>query len=59
MPYDAVTGQVDTASVSADGSVYTSPKYMVTIVTGASGDIERDDAYTKQSPSFTGTGERE
>ena len=55
MPYDAATGQVDTASVSADGSVYSSPKYMVTIVTGASGDIEHDDAYTKQSPSFTGT----
>jgi len=25
------------------------------IVTGASGDIEHDDAYSKQSPSFTGT----
>lgn len=29
MPYDAVTGDVDTASISADGSVYSSPKYMV------------------------------
>jgi len=55
MPYDAATGDVDTASVSADGSVYSAPKYMVTIVTGASGDIEHDDAYSKQSPSFTGT----
>ena len=55
MPYDAATGEVDTASVSADGSVYTNPKYMTVIVTGASGDIEHDDAYTKQSPSFTGT----
>ena len=41
-PYDAVTGDIDTASVSADGSTYTDPKYMVTIVTGASGDIERE-----------------
>ena len=55
MPYDAATGDIDTASISADGSTYTQPKYMVTIVTGASGDIEHDDAYTKQSPSFTGT----
>jgi len=28
---------------------------MVTIVTGASGDIEGDDKYSKQSPSITGS----
>jgi hypothetical protein len=55
MPYDSVTGEVDTASVSADGATYTEPKYPTVIVTGASGDIEKDDAYTKESPSFTGT----
>lgn len=55
MPYDSVTGDVDTASVSADGSTYTNPKYMTVIVTGASGDIEQDDKYVKESPSYTGT----
>ena len=55
MPYDSVTGDVDTAAVSADGSVYTEPKYMTVIVTGASGDIEGDDKYTQESPSYTGT----
>ena len=53
--YDPVTRDVDTASVSADGSVYTNPKHMVVIVSGASGDIEGDDRYTPGSPSFTGT----
>jgi hypothetical protein len=49
-----VTGQTDTAAANADGSVYTNPKYMVTIVTGASGDIEGDDGCGKDSrPSFT------
>ena len=46
MPYDSVTGEVDQASVSADGSVYTEPKYMTVVVTGASGDPEQDDKYT-------------
>lgn len=32
-----------------------SARSQVTIVTGASGDIERDDSYTKQSPSYTGS----
>jgi hypothetical protein len=54
-PYDPMTGDVDTAAVSADGATYTNPKYMVTIVTGASGDIEGDDKYTKESPSITGS----
>lgn len=55
MPYDSVTQEVDTASVSADGSTYTNPKYMTVIVSGASGDIEGDDGYQKESPSYTGT----
>ena len=50
-----MTNTVDEASVSADASVYTEPKYMVTIVTGASGDREKDDKYTKESPSLTGS----
>ena len=55
MPYDSVTKEVDLQSVSADGSVYYEPKFMTVIVTGASGDIEGDDKYTKESPSYTGT----
>lgn len=54
-PYDSVTKQVDTASVSADGYTYTNPRFTVVIVTGASGDIEGDDKYVKESPSITGT----
>ncbi len=42
-PYDPMTQAIDSASVSADGSTYTDPKYLVTIVSGASGDIEGDD----------------
>jgi hypothetical protein len=54
MPYDSVTGDVDTASVSADGSTYTNPKYMITIVTGASGDRELDSSCKDNvSPSYT------
>ena len=54
LPYDAVTGQTDTAAANADGSVYTNPKYMVTIVSGASGDIEGDDGCgSDPRPSFT------
>ena len=49
-----MTNTVDEASVSADASVYTEPKYMVTIVTGASGDREDESAYKKVSPSATG-----
>lgn len=55
MPYDAITGDVDTAAVSADGATYTDAKYMTVIVSGASGDIEGDDGYRKESPSYTGT----
>ena len=55
MPFDPITNDVDTASVSSDGSTYYKPKYMTTIVTGASGDREDDNKYTKVSPSYTGT----
>ncbi len=34
---------MDKACISADGSTYTNPKYLVNIVTGASGDREDDD----------------
>jgi hypothetical protein len=50
-----VTKAVDSAAVSADGHTYTNPKFTVVIVTGASGDIEGDDSYVKESPSITGT----
>ena len=42
MPYDAVTKATDTASISGpkNNQVYTNPKYLVNIVTGASGDKE-------------------
>ena len=42
MPYDAVTREIDTASVSGpkNDQTYTDPRYMVNIVTGASGDKE-------------------
>ena len=44
-PLSSVTGTpgglaIDTASVSADNSTYTDPKYLVAIVSGAPGDIE-------------------
>ena len=42
MPYDAVTKETDAASVSGptNNQVYTNPKFLVNIVTGASGDKE-------------------
>ena len=55
MPFNPMTNDVDTACVSSDGSTYTNAKYMTTIVTGASGDREDDNAYTKVSPSYTGS----
>ena len=55
MPYDPITNEVDTACVSADGATYTYPKFMTTIVTGASGDREQDNKYVKTSPSYTGS----
>jgi hypothetical protein len=55
LPYNAVTKEIDSAAVSADGSTYTNAKFMTIIVTGASGDHENDSKYTKESPSFTGS----
>ena len=57
LPFDPVTKAVDTAAVSADGSTYTNAKYMTTIVSGASGDHEKDSKYPLPpvSPSFTGS----
>jgi acid phosphatase len=42
LPYNAVTKETDSASVSGptNNQVYSNPKYMVNIVTGASGDKE-------------------
>ena len=42
LPYDAVTKDIDHASVSGpkNDQTYTDPRYMVNIVTGASGDKE-------------------
>ena len=42
MPYNAVTHETDTASVSGptNRQVYTNPRFMTNIVTGASGDKE-------------------
>ena len=54
MPYNPMTSDVDTAAVSADGSVYTNAKYMVTIVSGGAGNHEDESHYTKASPSYTG-----
>lgn len=44
IPYNPVTGEADTASVSADSRTYTSPKFVTMIVSGAPGDVERNDA---------------
>ena len=54
MPYDAVTGDVDSGSISADGSTYSNPKYMTTIVSGGAGNHEDESVYVKKSPSYTG-----
>jgi hypothetical protein len=57
MPYNNATGEVDEAAISADGSTYTNPKFMVTIISGAAGDKETDSPYDKATyyPSYTGT----
>lgn len=55
LPHNPITGEVDTAAVSADGSTYTNARFPTIIVTGASGDREDDDKYVKESPSFIGS----
>jgi hypothetical protein len=44
VPYYPVTGQADTACLSADNHTYTDPHFMTMIVSGAPGDVERNDA---------------
>ena len=44
LPYNPATKQVDTAAVSADSHTYTRPKFVTMIVSGAPGDVERNDA---------------
>jgi hypothetical protein len=51
LPYDSVAGKTDSGSASADGHTYEEPKYMVTIVTGASGDREDDSKCPKDLAS--------
>jgi hypothetical protein len=50
-PYDSATGKTDSGSVSADTHTYTEPKYLVTIVSGASGDREDDSKCPKSLAS--------
>jgi len=51
-PYNAPSGQIDSASVSGpiNNQVYTNPKYLVNIITGASGDREKDSKCPKGTP---------
>ena len=42
-PYNPITQEVDTASVSSDKHTYTNPKFLTMIVSGAPGDVERND----------------
>ena len=44
LPFYPTTGKVDTSSVSADNHTYTNPQYVTMIVSGAPGDVERNDA---------------
>jgi hypothetical protein len=44
LPYNSATNQTDTNATNADYSVYTNPSYMTIVVTGASGDREKESA---------------
>lgn len=44
IPFLPTTKDADAASVSPDGHTYTRPKYVTMIVSGAPGDVERNDA---------------
>jgi len=57
LPYNPITKDTDTQCASADLSTYTNPRHMVTIVSGAPGDIEGDDscAGTDARPSVACT----
>jgi hypothetical protein len=54
-PFDSVAGKADSGSVSADTHTYTEPKFMVSIVSGSSGDHEDDHKCptTLASPQLT------
>lgn len=54
MPYNPITDKIDTAAVSADGSTYTNPQYMTTIVSGGAGNHEDESRYVKSAQSYTG-----
>jgi hypothetical protein len=54
MPFDPMTNAIDTAAVSADGSTYSNPKYMTTIVSGGAGNHEDESHYVKSGASYTG-----
>lgn len=43
LPYDPVTGKADINSMSADNHTSTDPAYLTMIVSGAPGDVERND----------------
>ncbi len=49
-----MTNDIDTEAVSADGSTYTNPKYMTTIVSGGAGNREDESHYVKDAISQTG-----
>ena len=49
-----MTNSIDTASVSADGSTYSNPKYMTTIVSGGAGNREDESKYVKSGASYVG-----
>ncbi len=42
LPYDSASGSTDSGCASADKHTYAEPKFMVTIVSGSSGDREDD-----------------
>ena len=54
IPYDPMTGAIDTGAVSADGKTYVNPKYMTTIVSGGAGNHEDESVYVKTAESYTG-----
>ena len=51
LPYDSVSKTADSGCASADGHSYTDPKFMVTIVSGSSGDREDDSKCPKSLSS--------
>jgi hypothetical protein len=60
LPFNPITNETDTASVSADGTTYTNARFMTTIVAGAAGNHEGNNLFNKTGddrlPAFTGVG---